>query len=152
MHSLVQYNNITLIPSPGDLLLVLPRLAQRAGVFAFYTVPEQIDGFMGKIGVGGGSMIAEKTAGEMANSTALNTTRQFLQAASSKVMGGAATATATAAHASAAAAEAGDDNVWGLQTLRNFGGMFSYLLTRWALGTFLVVSAINILLLSRGLY
>lgn len=133
----MQYTNTSLIPSPKDLVLVLPRLAQRAGSFAFYTVPEQIDGFMGKMRVGGGSMIAERTAAEKINATASNTTRAFLQAASSRAMG--STATATAANGGVTAAETFNENIWGLQTIRNLGGMFSYLMTRWALGTFFVV-------------
>jgi hypothetical protein len=136
MNSLMQYTNGSLVPSPRDLVLALPRLAQRAGTFAFYTVPEQIDGFMGKI-VGGGSVIAEQTSAESINATATNVTKAFLQAVPSAGLG--SMATATAAQASVTAADTLSDSVWGLQTIRNLGGMFSYLITRWALGTFFVV-------------
>ena len=43
------YTNASLIPSAMDLLLVFPRLAQRAGSFALYHMPEAVDNIAGKI-------------------------------------------------------------------------------------------------------
>lgn len=131
------YTNSSLIPSPKDLILVLPRLAQRAGAFAFYTVPEHLDGIIGKMR-DGGSMIAESTVAERLNATASNTTKFFFRSASAPST--LSTARATAAQANTIVAETLTDNIWSFQqTFRNLGGMFSYLTTRWALGVFFVV-------------
>ncbi|KAF2103111.1 hypothetical protein NA57DRAFT_32965 [Rhizodiscina lignyota] len=127
------YANSSLVPSPRDLLLVLPRLAQRAGAFAFYTVPEHLDGILGKMR-DGGSIIAESTMAEKLNATASNTTRGFFRSASAPSV--LRTAGATAAQTNAAVAESINDNIWSFKTIRNLSSMFSYLMTRWALGVF----------------
>jgi hypothetical protein len=141
------YTNSSLIPSPKDLILVLPRLAQRAGAFAFYTVPEHLDDIIGKMRYGG-SVIAESTIAEKVNATASNTTKAFFRSA----VGGSSQTAITAASATAASSSPVDaraisevlwsEGLFSFQTLRNMGGMFSYLMTRWALGTFVVVSTI----------
>ena len=130
-------SNASLIPSAAmDLLLVVPRLAQRAGSFALFHMPEAMDNIAGKI-FSGGSMIADAT-GQTANSTITNTSNHFAQS----------TAMAVDAALREAFREAGDETasssvfgmmMQGLARLKNFGGIFSYLTSRWALATFTAV-------------
>jgi len=122
-----------------DLLLVFPRLAQRAGSFAF-SMPEAMDSIAGKIW-NGGSVIADVTGQQTVNSTITNTS--------------AALAESTSAVADAAFTQAwregGDEatsSLVGLAMsaigkLKNFGGIFSYLTSRWALATFTVAIVLN---------
>jgi hypothetical protein len=121
-----------------DLLLVVPRLAQRAGTFAYDHMPDAVDNIAGKIW-SGGSVIADATAQQTtANITITNTSSAFAQN----------TASALEAGIREALSKAGDDSSstlmmsigQGLAKVKNVGGIFSYLTSRWALTTFAVVS------------
>ena len=126
-------SNVTaLAPSPKDLLLVAPRLAARAGSFVTEGIPEAFENMFG----GGitGRAIAEAT--EKAGYTA-------------------ATVNITTAAAGAAAAaenlpiETGSASTsYILQALtfhqiRTFGGIFSYMTSKWALGCFAAAIILN---------
>ncbi|KAK5121776.1 hypothetical protein LTR85_004651 [Meristemomyces frigidus] len=132
--------NASLIPSAMDLLLVVPRLAQRAGSLAFYHMPEAMDNIAGKIW-NGGSMIADATGQQTANTTITNTSAAFA----------ASTAAALDTAFSQVWQEGGDETVssmfgsvvHGIGTLKNLGGIFSYLTSRWALATFTVAIILN---------
>jgi hypothetical protein len=114
--------NASLVPSPMDLLMVFPRLAQKAGLFAMQ-LPEMIKG--------SGSIIAEATA--------TNMTTAVLTSSSS--------AAAFVQETAAAIASDGADSgmfswlmpVLDFEGVRGLGGMFSYFSSRWALATFTVV-------------
>lgn len=135
------YANASLIPSAMDLLLVFPRLAQRAGSFALYHMPEAVDNIAGKI-FNGGSIIADATSQQTVNSTITNTSRNFVQST------GAVTLDAALREAFS---QGGDDPgssffgmiVQGLGRLKSIGGMFSYLTSRWALATFTAAIVLN---------
>ncbi|KAL9630471.1 MAG: hypothetical protein Q9164_006399, partial [Protoblastenia rupestris] len=123
-----------LISSPADFALAIPRFLSAAGSFAFITVPERIDNMIH----GGGSMIAEATG---------NGSRQIISAALS---GGAAAAQASNTAATAAgsmggaatAVQGGPASFGSLtfQQIRNFGGIFMYMTSKWALACFALVS------------
>ncbi|KAF2838678.1 hypothetical protein M501DRAFT_935169 [Patellaria atrata CBS 101060] len=113
-------------PSPMDLLMVIPRLAQRAGAFAFFHMPEQFDNFIGKVR-NGGSVIAEPTIPETINITAKMTPSTFDQSATPPL--------ASAAAAQQAATQA-TKNLFNFQNVRNLGGVFQYMTSKWALATF----------------
>lgn len=126
--------NITayLHPSPKDLLLLLPRIILRAGSFAFVTIPEQLDHVLGLRN--GGRVIAEATRDGTQNmASAALTSAGLVQEATPGI-----------AEAVAAEAPAGQgnsfSNVFSFQQLRNFGGFFSYITSKWALGCLVVVS------------
>lgn len=133
-------SNASLIPSAKDLLLVVPRLAQRAGSFALLHMPEAVEDFAGMI-FHGGSIIADATGQKMtANSTITNTSAAF--------------ARSTAAVLDPAIREAWSQgseetsSMFGmvLQSvgkLKNLGGIFSYLTSRWALATFTAAIVLN---------
>lgn len=127
-----------------DLLLVVPRLAQKAGSFAIYHMPEAVDNIAGKIWSGGGSMIADATMQEtVANMTITNTSSSFAQNTGGSML----EASIREAWSKAAAAnESGDTLLMSvghaLAKLKNVGGIFSYLTSRWAITTFAVVSLI----------
>lgn len=133
--------NTTFIPSSADLLNVVPRLVRKLGDIALAALPEHMDAVVGKLR-DGGSVIAEATAGDVANMTASNATAAFAQ--------GADTVAATAAAAANAAVEGAGwlsyvigPFSFSLEGLRGFGGMFSYLGSRWALTTFTLSILLN---------
>lgn len=133
--------NASLIPAAMDFLLVVPRLAHKAGSYAFFHMPGAMDNIAGKI-FNGGSMIADATGQQTANSTITNTSHKFVQSTA-----------AAAGMLDAAFREGGGEEmaragssssmfgmmVHGLARLKNFGGIFSYLTSRWALATFTAV-------------
>ena len=133
--------NASLIPSGAmDLLLAVPRLAQRAGSFAVFHMPEAMDNIAGKI-FNGGSVIADATGQQTANSTITNTSNHLAQS----------TAAALDAAFREAFREGGEETggsifgmmLQGIGRLKNFGGIFSYLTSRWALATFTAAIILN---------
>jgi hypothetical protein len=104
------------LPSPADLLMVVPRLLNKASSLSDVLRT-------------GGSVIAEPTA---ANST--NTT---LATAVGKLTHESLAAAAAAASATAAGAP---DDISMLQVFKNVASFFSYVTSKWAIGTFAVVS------------
>ena len=131
-------SNTSFVPSARDLLLVFPRLAQRAGSLVFDHMPEAMENIWN-----GGSMIASATGDQaMINSTITNTSAML--------------APSTSAVLDAAFQEGGwvqgtvedSSSILSmlLQTigkLKNFGGIFSYLTSRWALATFTAAIILN---------
>lgn len=108
-------------PSPKDLVMAVPRLLAYLGSFAFVAIPESIDHFFHL--PDGGSVIAEATA---------NKTQAIASAAISSV-----TTMASASAGGPAATEAAKAGLLGhmsFQHVRSFGGVFSYLTSKWALG------------------
>ena len=113
-------------PSLNDLVMVVPRLLAHLGFFAFVVVPERID-YLFHL-PNGGSVIAEATA----NRT---------QAMASAAISSAATLSSSAGGPAATeTAKAGLLSQMSFQHVRSFGGVFSYLTSRWALGTVTLVS------------
>ncbi|KAL9126498.1 MAG: hypothetical protein Q9217_004462 [Psora testacea] len=119
-----------------DFTLAIPRFLSAAGSFAFVTVPERIDSILH----GGGSMIAEATG---------NGSRQMMSA---HLSGGVATAQASnttvtaASGAGAGPAVPGAPTNFGsftFQQIRNFGGLFMYMTSKWALACFALVIVLN---------
>jgi hypothetical protein len=113
-------SNSSMLPSAMDLLLVVPRLAQRAGSFAWDHMPEAVD----KIWNGGGSVIADAT-GTIANTTVTNTTSIFAQNTAA-ILG------ETVKEAWSGAVEEESSTILmsvvnGFVKLKNIGGVFTYL-------------------------
>ena len=119
-------------PSPKDLLLAIPRAIARLGSFAFISVPERIDDLMGLRN--GGSVIAEAT-GEMGNKTVLTA----LSGVSS--VQGTAVTTSNRATVTGVAQGGVLSHAFSFQQVRNFGGVFTYMTSRWAMGCFILVSS-----------
>lgn len=128
----------------SDLLYAFPRLASRAGSFALYHMPEAMDNIAGKIFHHGGSVIADATGQQTANATITNMSASagFVQS----------TAAAGAGILDAAVREGGGSGssssvfammVQGVGRVKSFGGIFSYLTSRWALATFTVAVVLN---------
>nr|POE95397.1 hypothetical protein CFP56_77636 [Quercus suber] len=121
-----------------DLLLAVPRMAQRAGVFALYDMPEAVDNFAGKIW-NGGSIIADATGQQTMNSTITNTSN-LLARSTAAVLHGIATKGLNESSSTGTSSIFGT-MLTGVLKLKSLGGIFSYLLSRWALMTFIVVRA-----------
>lgn len=120
-------NATSLFPSAMDLVLAVPRLAQRAGTFAFSYVPEQLEELVGRVR-DGGSVIAEPT---VANTTR-NATTVFEQ--------GTTAPTASETIMARAAPEASGGL---LQNLKSLGGIFTYLTSRWGVTTLVLAILLN---------
>ncbi|MCJ1468787.1 hypothetical protein MMC07_007417 [Pseudocyphellaria aurata] len=135
-HMKVSASNTTLSlnPSPKDLLMAVPRTIARVGSFVFFTVPERIDGLLGLRN--GGSVIAEATA-ERVNKTVL-TTLSGLSSAQSV-----ATPSAESVTATEGTQGGGLSNAFSFQQVRNFGGVFTYMTSRWALSCFTLAIVLN---------
>ncbi len=122
--------------NPQDIFLAFPRMLARAGNFAFFTVPEKLDGILYGNGV---SMIAQATGG--------NGSRSMFSAGLSAISGGATEASqqSVAATAEGTAATAhisnGVSSLFTFLQLRNFGGILSYVTSKWALACFALVSS-----------
>ena len=124
-------NATTLLsPSPKDLLLALPRMVARAGSYALGTVPDRVDSFLGLRH--SGSIIAEATGGG---------TQNMHPAALSDIGSAYRTAAATAAETGAAEGPSGGtlSHALSFQQIRNFGGVFTYMTSKWALACFTLV-------------
>lgn len=135
------HNNISYIPSAIDLLWVLPRWAQRAGTYAFYHMPDVIDTVAGKIWSGGGSIIAGPTAHRtIANATMTSVSTAIAQVTTSALE-------STLRDAWSQGSEESASILMGVATgfgkLKNFGGIFSYMTSRWALTTFTAAVVLN---------
>ena len=100
-------------------------LAQRAGSFAL-SLPEHFDNLFGKL-TSGGSIIAEPTSSNIANTTIITSSGTFAQ---------------DSLPAGATAAFSNQDSIGNMslfQTLKNIGGFFSYMTSKWAIATFTTV-------------
>lgn len=118
-----------------DFLLSVPRLAK--SIFHF---PEAMDDIAGKI-FNGGSMIADATGQETANSTITNTSASLAQSTASAL-------DAVLKEALGESAEISSSSILGMMVqgagrLKNFGGIFPYLTSRWALATFTAAIVLN---------
>lgn len=124
-------SNVTSLSGPfsRDLMMAFPRMMARAGSFAFITVPERIDSMLGFRN--GGSMIAEATGNRTWNvaSEALSS-----GPVSRSVVHSAPEATASTENLSKGL------NSLSIIQLKNFGGIFSYMTSKWALACFTLVS------------
>jgi hypothetical protein len=105
------------LPSPADLLMVVPRLLNKASS-------------LGDVLRTGGSVIAEPTTANSTNTTLATAVGKLTHES---------LAAAAAAAASATAAGAPDD-ISMLQVFKNVASFFSYVTSKWAIGTFAVVS------------
>lgn len=132
-HAITSTANSTsfLKPSPKDLFLLIPRMIARTGFFAFITVPERIDNLFG-LG-SGGRLIAEATGDGIRNLTS---------AALSSATSPQETATAIADGITRTEALRGSTFSQSLsfQQVRNFGGVFTYMTSKWALTCLCFVS------------
>jgi len=136
----------------ADLFLAVPRLASRAGSFALFNMPDAMDNLAGKL-FGAGSMIADATARHTANKTITNTSAaagfvQSTAAAGTEVLDAVLMEGLGDATEDVAAGATGSGSVFGLMIqglgrVKNFGGIFSYLTSRWALATFVAALVLN---------
>lgn len=137
-------SNSSMLPSAMDLLLVFPRLAERVG--SFLHVPEVVEDIVDKAW-SGGSAIAHATGEEAAiNVTATNTTSAAVQ----EILAETTAAGMQAAFQKAWVQGTNTDgsSMFGMVLqfvgrIKNFGGVFSYLTSRWALATFAAAIILN---------
>ena len=139
-NTMASTSNTTALMNPQDIFMAFPRMLARAGNFAFFTVPEKLDGMLG-FG-SGGSIIAQATGG--------NGSKNILSAALSGEPGGTAQASPGIVAATAMGTGTGTENAHGVfssftfHQVRNFGGIFSYMTSKWALACCCLVSMLMI--------
>ncbi|KAF2755423.1 hypothetical protein EJ05DRAFT_512938 [Pseudovirgaria hyperparasitica] len=132
MDHIQSLSNSTLTRSSLDLLLAVPRLAQRAGEFALIYLPEQLDAIIGKAR-SGGSMIADPTAPDTNHSAIMTSLGQFVQNSIASATASPTTSGTTLDTASP----------FSMTSIRSFGGIFSYLMSKWALATVITAIVLN---------
>jgi hypothetical protein len=135
-------SNTSVVPSAMDLLMVFPRLAQRAGLY----LPEAVEDIMDKVW-SGGSTIAQATAEDAAiNATSTNITSAVVQEVIAQSTTDGMQAAFQRAWVQGTTTEGSSIFGMMLQTfgrIKNFGGIFSYLTSRWALATFTAAIILN---------
>ena len=132
---MTSFSNGTVLSNPQEIFLAVPRMLARVGAFAFITVPEKLDEFLYGNGI---SMIAQATGG--------NGSKSMLSATLSRIPG----SVAKASPRSVAAAIEGTTETTpharslfssvAFHQLRNFGGIVSYMTSKWALACFCLVN------------
>lgn len=131
-HMLASASNITrsLNPSPKDLWLAIPRMVVQVGSFALNHMPGPINNLLRPQNAG--SVIAEATGNGATNvASAALSGISFVQETATAVM-----ATTEGTHP-----EQGlFSQSFSFQQLRNLGGIFTYMTSKWALTCFAVVS------------
>jgi hypothetical protein len=135
-------SNASVVLSALDLLMVFPRLAQRAGQY----LPEAVEDIMDKVW-SGGSTIAQATAEDAAiNATSTNITSAVVQEVIAQSTTDGMQAAFQRAWVQGTTTEGSSIFGMMLQTfgrIKNFGGIFSYLTSRWALATFTAAIILN---------
>lgn len=107
-------NMTSFLPSPADLLMVVPRLFDKVSSY-------------GDVLRSGGSVIAEPTMANLTNSTMATTAGKFAQ---------------ESVAAAAAASPGSTDEISMFQAFKNVASFFSYMTSKWAIATFAIVSAV----------
>ena len=109
--------------------MAVPRMMARAGSFAFITVPERIDSMLSFRN--GGSMIAEATG---------NGTWNMISAALSAGTPADTAIPGTVPRTAAAMEGTRTMSPLSFMQVRNFGGIFTYMTSKWAMACFTLVS------------
>ena len=130
----VTASNLTsyLTPSPRDLLLLMPKMIARAGEFAFITVPEQLDNALGLRY--SGRVIAEATQQGSQQMVSAAISSAGMPIGVTQGLGDATIIDSMGSHGSTFS-----QTLFSFQQIKNFGGIFSYITSKWALGCFTVV-------------
>ena len=114
--------------------MVFPRLAQKAGTFAFFELPEHMESVLSML-KSGGSVMANATSTNMSTPAITEVTSAFAQS------------TAVTGKVASKAAESGMlswfTGTFSFEGAKGFGGMFTYFSSRWALATFMVVRTLD---------
>lgn len=120
-------------PPPKDLLLAVPRAFARIGSFAFVTMPEKVDSLLRLRN--GGKFIAAATTERVKEPRSLSST---------PVLPSLKTVTATLANGTTATfvAKTGGagQTTFSFERLRNVGGFFTYMTSKWAWSWLFLVS------------
>ena len=120
-------------PSAKDLLLAVPRAFARIGSFAFVTMPEKVDSLLRLRN--GGKFIAEATT---------ERGKELKSLSSTPVLPSLKTFTATLANGTTATfvAKTGGtgQSTFSFERLRNVGGFFTYMTSKWAWSWLFLVS------------
>lgn len=132
-------SNTSFVPSARDLLLVFPRLAQRAGSFVSDYMPEAMENMLN-----GGSMIASATGDKtVLNSTITNTTAAIAHSTTAGIVDAAFREGGWTQGSPEDSSSILSILVQTVGRLKSFGGIFSYLTSRWALATFTAAIILN---------
>jgi hypothetical protein len=131
------YNaTVSLLPSPADLALALPRLAQRAGSLVLGLL--EVDSILSLVR-DSGSVIADATPAETSKlNRTISAAVDALNASITSPPGSVPTWTQAPPAKAGFMATLTEGMSW--QRISNFDSIFSYLASRWAIATFVIVS------------
>lgn len=135
------YNtSLSILPSPADLALALPRLAQRAGTLVFGLLAEDVNNILAVV----------KYPFSTADATTSGMTVMNQTIAASKDMLNATITSAPESIPTWVPTEPVKEGFIAtltsgisLQRLGGFDGIFSYLASRWAVSTFIIAIVLN---------
>lgn len=123
----------SVFPSAKDLLLAVPRAFVRIGSFAFVTMPEKVDSLLRLRN--GGKFIAGATA---------QRGKETMSLGSTPVLPSLKTVTATLANGTTATfigkTDGTGQSTFSFDRLRNVGGFFTYITSKWAWSWLFLVS------------
>ena len=131
---MVETSNVTSLTGPfsQNLVMAFPRIMARAGSFAFVTVPERIDSIFGSRF--GASMIAEATGNKTWNMSSVAISPSPIAIVSTPLVSELAAASEDVRQGS---------GLLNLLQFRNFGGIFTYMTSKWALSCFVLAIVLN---------
>lgn len=122
-----------------NLLLAVPRFAKRAGAFAIHYIPDHVDSIINKL-LTGGSVIADPTTNLSTPSSTATNSSSLLNLLTP--LASTAEPVISAAAATGASPE-GSLSMFSLSNLKTLTSFGSYVISKWALTTFLVAVALN---------
>jgi len=135
------YNtSLSLIPSPADLALALPRLAQRAGTLVLGLLAEDVNNLLSVVKYPF-STAGATTSGMTAINQTLGLTKDMLNATITSAPTSVPTWVPAEPVKEGFIATLTSGISW--QRLGGFDGIFSYLASRWAVSTFIIAIILN---------
>jgi len=135
------YNtSVSLLPSPADLALALPRLAQRAGTLVLGLLAEDVNNLLSVVKYPFSTADAT-TSGATAINQTLGITKDMLNATITSAPSNIPTWVPAEPVKEGFLATLTSGLNW--QRLGGFDGIFSYLASRWAVSTFIIAIVLN---------
>src|ERR1700761_1986875 len=135
-------HNYTNSSLAANFLLAVPRLAKRAGAFAIHYIPDHFDSILAKL-LTAGTVIADPTLSGTTNLSSKTPSSTSSSSAALFALNAASTAQPAAAATVTASPSASSFSMFSLSNLRTLTSFGSYVISKWALTTFVVAVALN---------
>jgi hypothetical protein len=123
-----------------NFLLAVPRFAKRAGAFAIHYIPDHFDSILAKL-LTAGTVIADPTLSGTTNIS--SKTPSSTSSSAALFAFNAPSTTRSAATAAVTGSHPASSSIFSLSNLRTLTSFGSYIISKWALTTFIVAVALN---------